>query len=130
MYLVFVGVSLVGVLLGLMFWIDFRRRFARSGPMAAWIVLVAGALIGVGFGHKATQPAYFKHLAADREQITLRYLLPTVHVELPWSQVTNVSIRDDRLMVATAVDTFTSPVIYRPDQRQLLDSLVAVRPRD
>jgi hypothetical protein len=127
--LIFAGVTIVGVGLGSMFWLDFRRRSSRSWHIAGVLVMVSGLLLGLAFGYRATQPEYFKKLAANNDGLALEYYLFSEDAFLPWSAIENISIQEDRLIVdGGPAGTHSSPVVYRGDQNRLLRSLLRFLP--
>ena len=128
-WFVFCGLTFVGFGLGLMFWIDFRRRYLRHGKVAGIIVWVVGSLLGVFFGYLATQPEYFKVLTADNDGIRLRYYLLANDVLLPWNEIKDISIKQNPLVVETTHDqSYRSSVVYRGAQSRLLESITQLMP--
>ncbi|NEX23110.1 hypothetical protein G3480_22895 [Thiorhodococcus mannitoliphagus] len=125
------GVTFVGFGLGFAFWLDFRRRLSQSWHIAGLIVLFAGSLIGVFFGYQATQPEYFKKLTANDDGIRFAYHLFTSDVFLRWSDIRAMSIQNNRLVIETRqAATYSSPVVYRGNQEQLLSSISRLMPTD
>jgi hypothetical protein len=123
-WLIFGGLTFVGVGLGYMFRLDFRKRFSKRGNLAGLMVLVAGSLLGVVLGYRAAQPAYFKKLTASTDGIRLEYYPLTADVLLPWNDIESISLQQNRLSIRgrQGVD-YRSPVVYRGDQERLLQSL-------
>jgi hypothetical protein len=127
-WIIGLGLALVGFGMGLLSWVDFRRRFPRGGRAAGWIALIAGTLLGTGAGYLATQPGYFKALAADAGGIRLDYGPFARGVFLAWDEVQRVDIRNDRLLIATrSGDRHRSMVVYRGDQQALASALAPLR---
>ena len=125
----FLGLTVIGSGLGFAFWLDFRRRFENGGNVAGTIVLIAGTLLGVGFGYLTTQPGHFKNLTADKDGIGIDYGFLTSRVFLRWKDVENVEIQRDRLTITSmSGDSFQSPVVYRGEQSQLVQSIIAFMP--
>jgi len=125
----FLGLTLVGFGLGLAFWLDFRRRYRRGGRLAGSVVLIAGTLMGAGFGYLAGQPKYFKDLSVDAQGMSLEYGFPASRVWLPWHEIEEVEMRADRLVLTTRDGTrYRSPVVYRGEQEQLMHSIKMVLP--
>ncbi|WP_213380964.1 hypothetical protein [Allochromatium tepidum] len=127
--LIFGGLTVVGVGLGTLFWIDFRRRSSRSWRIAGVLVMIAGLLLGAIFGYRATQPEYFKRLAADNDGLALEYYLFSEDVFLRWDTVNSITVRENRLIVdGGALGTYRSSVVYRGDQDRLLGVLACFLP--
>jgi len=127
----FVGLTLVGFGLGLVFWLDFRRRFLGRGRIAGRVVMIGGTLLGAGFGYLATQPGYFKKLTADDLGMALDYYLFSEDVFLRWGDVDRVAIEQDRLLVTgRSGDRYQSVVVYRGDQASLVRSITRLMPDD
>ena len=125
----FGGLAFVGFCLGLMFWLDFRTRFSKGWRIAGLIVLFTGSLLGVFFGYQATQPEYFKKLTANNDGIRLEYYMFTEDVLLSWSDIESISIQQNRLIINRKQgDSYGSPVVYRGDQAQLMQSINLLMP--
>ncbi len=123
-YYIFLGLTLIGFALGLMFWKDFRKRFDRGGRLASWIILFVGMLMGMFFGYLAIQPEYFKNISANAEGITLRYSLFTSNITLVWEDIDQLELQQDKLVIIDKNGTnYHSPVVYQGDQTQLMQSL-------
>lgn len=130
-WVIFGGLAFVGFGLGFMFWLDFRTRFSTAGNIAGLVVLLAGSLLGTLFGYQATQPGYFKQLTANEGGVNLRYYLPAADVAVGWSEIERISILDDRLLIQTHQEVaYSSPVVYRGDQDQLLSALTLLMAND
>jgi hypothetical protein len=123
----FGGLTLAGLSLGFLFWLNFRARFSRGGHAAglnALNALNAGILLGALFGYQATQPGYFKALAGDHDGIRLEYYLPGNDILPRWGDIESVGIPKDRLtIIARQGAIYTSSVVYVGDQAGLLRSL-------
>lgn len=129
--IIFGGITFVGFSLGFVFWLDFRRRLSKSWRIAGLIVLFAGSLIGFIFGYQATQPEYFKKLTANNDGIHLAYHLFTRDVFLSWSDIRTISIHNNRLVIETRQEAdYSSLIVYRGDQEQLLSSISRLMPSD
>jgi hypothetical protein len=127
----FIGLTLVGFGLGLMFWIDFRRRFIDRGQIAGLVVIIVGTLLGMYFGYLTTQPGYFKNLKANTDGIWLDYHWFAAPVFLGWNEIERIEIQRDRLLVISkSADSYKSPVVYRDNQTQLLQSVTSWMPRE
>lgn len=127
--LIFGGLTFIGVGLGSVFWSDFRKRSSRSWRIAGVLVMIAGSLLGVTFGYRATQPEYFKSLTAGDDGLALEYYLFGEDVFLRWDAVKSISIRENRLIVdGGPLEIHRSPVVYRGDQDRLLGVLSCFLP--
>lgn len=125
--LIFAGLAFAGLGLGSMFWIDFRRRSSVAWHVAGTLAMVSGLLMGLAFGYRATQPEYFKRLTAGNEGLALDYHLFGEDALLGWSDIEDISIRGDRLVVeAGPAGRHASAVVYRGDQDRLLRSLACL----
>ena len=123
-YLTFLGITFVGFALGVGFWLDFRRRFVKRGAVAGLVVLIAGTLMGGAAGYFGTQPGHFRRLSAKGDGIVLTYYVPPSSVRLAWNEIGQAAIKENRLeFVDKAGNTYSSPVVYRGDQDELLQSM-------
>lgn len=126
---IFAVLILVGAGLGFVFWLDFRRRGTRAWRNAGIVVMLAGALIGAGFGYRATQPEYFKAITANEDGVRLEYHHFTDDVLLRWPDIDGFSIQGDRLFIeAGQAGSYSSAVVHRPQQQRLLRSLRRLMP--
>lgn len=127
----FLAFIFIGSGFGFMFWLDFRKRFAVGGHAAGLFVLIVGTLVGLGFGYLSTQPGYIAHVTATREGLTLDYLLFAPRVSLAWDAVDKIDIQQHRLLILDkGGDRYISPVVYRGDQKMMLQSIRALMPED
>ena len=129
MVFTFFGLTFVGFGLGFGFWLDFRRRSSKDWHIAGWIVLFAGLLIGAFFGYQATQPESFKKLTANHDGIRLEYYMFTEDVLLGWNDIESILIKNNRLIINKKQGgSHVSPVVYRGDQAQLMQSINILMP--
>ena len=129
LWYIFLGLFFVGFVLGLLFFIGFRRRFPSYGREAGWTVLVVATLMGCSAGFIAAQPDYFNHLIADRGSLTLTYHLPRQQVQLEWTDIEDVRIERNRVaVICHDGSVYASPVVYRGARDDLIQSIRTVMP--